>query len=103
MSILFHWSQDVSRSGVADFNKNSKLINFNEKPSDMEKRPGWVNAGIYYISNYEMIKRIQLFDDFSFDYIPKIINEKFRVYGLKSDIKLLAVDTPELFNHVKKS
>ena len=72
--------EDVRRSGVANFDSNNRLMNFNEKPNYLIKKSGWVNAGIYYVFNQKIINRIELFDDFANDLIPKLIEEKFKVF-----------------------
>ena len=102
MSILFHKRDDISGSGIANFSKSNRLLDFVEKPSVSKKIPGWVNTGIYYIFNTEIINKIRLFDDFAHDFIPTLIEQKYRIFGLKKDVDLLAVDTPDLLNQVIK-
>ena len=102
MSILFHKRDDISGSGIANFSKNNRLLDFVEKPSVSKKIPGWVNTGIYYIFNTEIINKIRLFDDFAHDFIPTLIEQKYRIFGLRKDVDLLAVDTPDLLNQVIK-
>lgn len=97
ISILFHWRKDVSNSGVASFDKNGKIIKFTEKPVDIYKNGGWVNAGIYFIDLENIFFRIKEKDDFGINIFPKLLKENVKLYGLKTDSKLSAFDTPELY------
>ena len=97
ISILFHWRKDVSNSGVASFDKNGKITKFIEKPVDNYKNGGWVNAGIYFIHLDSIFFRIKEKDDFGINIFPKLLKENVKLFGLKTDSKLSAFDTPELY------
>lgn len=97
ISILFHWRRDVNNSGVANFDKNGKIIKFIEKPVGKYKNGGWVNAGIYFIQFEKIFFRIKEKDDFGINIFPKLLKENVKLFGLKTNSKLSAFDTPELY------
>ena len=46
--IAFHYREDVSTSGVANFDDDGAIISFIEKPKEGETNSNWVNAGMYF-------------------------------------------------------
>ena len=96
ISILFHWRNDVSNSGIAEFNPNDRIIKFVEKPTRANSNGDWVNAGIYFIQKSNIIELINIQDDFGDDVFPKLLNMDYNIYGLKTTADLVAIDTPEL-------
>ena len=89
---------DVSNSGVAEQNSSGKITSFIEKPSASKVMAGWVNAGIYY-SSFDMLNNFdKKLTDFGSHLIPHLINSSYNVYGVKLKNKVIAIDTPHLFN-----
>ena len=96
--IGFHWREDTSSSGVAEFAADGRITRFVEKPKPDECQSHWVNAGIYYLRP-EIIDSIPTgFSDFAKDVFPKLLHSGTALYGLcrKSDVR--AFDTPEMYN-----
>jgi mannose-1-phosphate guanylyltransferase / phosphomannomutase len=103
ISILFHWRDDVSNSGVASFDNNNRIIDFIEKPPSIVNKSDWVNAGYYYIDNNKIFDFIRSNNcDFSLDLIPNLIKDKYKLYALKTNENLIAIDTPKLFAKSQK-
>ena len=96
ISILFHWRNDISRSGTANFDSKGKIKYFIEKPIGTNKKDGWVSAGIYYIHNSNIINQINEEDDFGLNTIPLLLSKGYKLFGLKTDADLTAVDTPDM-------
>lgn len=95
--IAFHYREDVSQSGVAEFDKDNRIIKFIEKPKTGETANHWVNAGIYLLST-EILQHIpEGYSDFGKDIFPKLLIENIPLHGICSKVELMAVDTPELF------
>jgi len=94
--IGFHYREDVSQSGVAEFGKDDIIVNFIEKPKEGTTTSKWVNAGVYFVSPKILDYIPPGFSDFSKNIFPKLLEEKIPFYGVKqlSDVK--AFDTPEL-------
>ena len=96
--IGFHWREDTSSSGVAEFAADGRITRFVEKPKPDECQSHWVNAGIYYLRP-EIIDSIPTgFSDFAKDVFPKLLHSGTALYGLcrKSDVR--AFDTPDMYN-----
>jgi mannose-1-phosphate guanylyltransferase len=100
-AIAFHFREDVTSSGVAEFDSDGKILKFIEKPGKGETDSHWVNAGIYYLTP-EIFKYIpDGFSDFGKDIFPRLLSENESIYGVcyKSDV--LAFDTPEMYDNNK--
>ena len=97
-TIAFHYREDVSNSGVAEFDENSKILSFIEKP-EKETSSHWVNAGIYYL-NPKILKYIPLgYSDFSKDIFPTLLKENISFYGICENTIVRAFDTPEMLKN----
>jgi NDP-sugar pyrophosphorylase family protein len=97
LTIAFHHREDVSNSGVAEFDENNKILSFIEKPK-MKTMSHWVNAGIYYMVP-EILNYIpDGYSDFSNDIFPKLLNENIPFYGVCSETNVKAFDTLEMLN-----
>jgi len=98
ISILYHWRSNVRDSGTSLFEKNDRVKKFIEKPNEKNNTSDWVNAGIYYFSNSNVLHEIEYYDDFGKDLFPKLIRLGYNIFGLKKSVKLIAIDTPDLLN-----
>lgn len=95
--IAFHYREDVSQSGVAEFDHDFKIIKFIEKPKDGDTQSHWVNAGIYLMST-EIIKYIdEGNNDFGKDVFPKILKSDLSIYGVCQYTEVRSFDTPRMF------
>lgn len=101
ISILFHWRENVSDSGIAMFDSNDRITRFVEKPLDANDNGNWVNAGFYYIKTHNILELIKPKDDYGVDIFPKLLNMNYNLYGLKTSADLIAIDTPELLFNTK--
>ena len=94
--IGFHYREDVSHSGVAEFDKNDRILKFFEKPKEGVTTSKWVNAGVYYLSPkiFDFIPKG--FSDFAKDIFPHLLKENIPLFGVKEKVDLKAFDTPEM-------
>jgi NDP-sugar pyrophosphorylase family protein len=89
---------DISNSGLVNQDSSGKINGFVEKPESNEINEGWVNAGIYYLT-LELLNGVENnFNDFGVHLIPYLIKSRYNVYGIKLNNKVIAIDTPDLFN-----
>lgn len=95
-SIAFHYREDVSMSGVAEFDKNSRIASFIEKPKPGTTTSHWVNAGVYYCENKILSEIPDGFSDFAKDIFPKILANSKMLLGLCDTKDVIAFDTVEL-------
>ena len=105
--IAFHHREDVSHSGVAEFDNNGRILRFIEKPKPGTTNSHWVNAGIYLLNN-DILKLIpNTFSDFAKDIFPILLNKKISLYSVKDKADFLAFDTPEMYKksikHIRKN
>ena len=97
-TIAFHYRDDVSSSGVAEFDENYKIIKFIEKPNPNETNSHWVSAGIYYLSP-EIFKYIpEGFSDFGRDIFPLLIKNNLELYGVCTNAEVKYFDTIKTMN-----
>lgn len=97
--IAFHWREDVSSSGVAEFDDHSRILRFFEKPKARETDSHWVNAGIYYFSPKILDYIPPAFSDFGRDIFPTLIRNHVPLYGVCENTPLKGFDTPEMYNN----
>jgi NDP-sugar pyrophosphorylase family protein len=98
ISILFHWRHDINNSGMAEFDSNGQIKKFIEKPISTSITDGWANAGVYYIKRINILNIVNEKDDFGFDFFPKCLSKGLKLFGLKKDIDLTPIDTPDLLS-----
>ena len=100
--IGFHWREDTSASGVADFDANGRVTQFIEKPKSGESASQWVNAGLYFLQP-EIFRHIpEGVSDFAKDVFPRLIVAGDAIYGVCRKSEVLAFDTPEMYNRSVK-
>ena len=97
-TIAIHTKNDISQSGVLEFNELFKVTNFIEKPKSKIITSKWVNAGVYFINPLILKNKIEAGFDFGQDVIPKLIKTHINMFAYKLDTKIVSIDTPELLN-----
>ncbi len=101
--IAFHYRDDVSSSGVAEFDHEGRVLRFIEKPAPGVTESHWVNAGIYCLHPRILSFIPQGFSDFGRDIFPKLLAEGQSLYGVCLDTPVKAFDTPEMIYHSRES
>jgi len=98
---LYHNPEQVSKSGVAVIDKNCRILKFVEKPSSGKSVGDLINTGIYILKP-QILSYIPPGSvcDFGADVFPSIIADGQALYGIVMQKKLIAIDTPELFQRV---
>jgi mannose-1-phosphate guanylyltransferase len=95
-TIGFHYREDVSTSGVAEFDKSDKIIKFIEKPRPGETNSHWVNAGIYFLEPAILDHIQEGYSDFARNVFPDLLSMDIPVYGVCDTADVKAFDTPEM-------
>jgi NDP-sugar pyrophosphorylase family protein len=102
-AIAFHYRQDTSHSGVAEFDENLRILKFIEKPKPGESESHWVNAGIYCLKKEILSFIPDGFSDFSKDIFPELLRTNQPIYGVCKETDVKAFDTPEMYTqNIKK-
>ena len=101
--IAFHWREDTSSSGVAEFTDDGRIVRFIEKPKAGESDSRWVNAGIYYFRR-EIFSHLPAgYSDFGKDIFPQLLASGKALYGVCRKDTVLPFDTPEMFKRSQSS
>ena len=95
-TIGFHYREDVSTSGVSEFDSTDKIIKFIEKPKPGETNSHWVNAGIYFLEPAILDHIQEGYSDFARDVFPELISRGIPLYGVCDTADVKAFDTPEM-------
>ncbi len=96
-SIAFHYREDVSHSGVAEFDADGRIERFIEKPKEGESNSNWVNAGIYYL-NPKILEYIpEGFSDFGREIFPELIEKNLPLFGVCERKEVKVFDTPDMY------
>ena len=96
--IAFHHREDVSSSGVAEFDEDQRIVRFIEKPKQGETLSHWVNAGIYLLHPRIFDYIPAGFSDFAQDVFPLLLARNIPLYGICQKAEVRAFDTPEMYN-----
>lgn len=95
--VVFHYREDVTHSGVAEFDNDYKILRFIEKPKKSETKSHWVNAGVYYLSPKIIDFIDDGFSDFGKQVFPGLLKNNLSLFGVcvKKDVSVF--DTPEMY------
>jgi mannose-1-phosphate guanylyltransferase len=93
------WREDISASGVAELDGNSRIIGFKEKPKNGEVLSHWVNAGLFLCEAGLLLQYIPPGrpSDFGHDVLPALLEGGERMYGytMGPAETLHWIDTPQ--------
>ena len=95
--VAFHDREDVSSSGVAEFDEDQRIVRFIEKPKQGETLSHWVNAGIYLLHPRIFDYIPAGFSDFARDVFPALLARNVPLYGICQKAEVRAFDTPEMY------
>ncbi len=97
-TIGFHHRNDVTSSGVAEFDQSGRILKFIEKPKPGETKSHWVNAGVYYLTS-AIHKYIPTegYCDFAMDVFPRLLQEGIPIFGVCSNLDVSAFDDPSMY------
>jgi len=99
--IGFHFREDISASGVAEFGENGRVLKFIEKPKNHETNSHWVNAGIYYVNPTILEDIPEEFSDFGRDIFPLLLQKDIQIYGICQETEVKAFDTYKMIENNK--
>lgn len=91
------------KSGVLNFDKNKKIINFEEKGKYIKKKKYNVNAGVYIINRKLLGYFKNGYSDFAYNLIPDLIKSGKSLFSYNVQNKLIAIDTINLFKKIFKN
>jgi NDP-sugar pyrophosphorylase family protein len=112
ITIALREVEDVEGYGIADINKDNRILKFVEKPTPKEAPSNLANTGLYMVSpeirkifkekgvKQLMKERKRL--DFGYDFIPYVINTGRPVYGYILKGSWYDVGTPKRYLEAMK-
>jgi mannose-1-phosphate guanylyltransferase len=103
-TIALYWRDNVSASGVVDFDTNGRIQRFVEKPRKGSISSHWINAGILVLDP-RILQHIpdSTPSDFGHDVFPALLAQDLPVYGYRMDEKLWWIDTMDDYLAVSTS
>lgn len=96
--IGFHYREDISSSGVAEFDSKGRVLKFIEKPTAGETNSHWANAGIYLLNPAIFDAVPNKYSDFGRDVFPMLLRNNIPIYGVCEDADVRAFDTPDMLS-----
>ena len=93
---------DISLSGAVELDEKLRVVKLLEKQETENPTDGWVNAGLYIMKPFLIELITPGYSDFSYDFIPFLIDSDYNVFGYKLEKKVIAIDTPILLEEVNK-
>lgn len=84
LTVAFSESEEVSHYGIADFDENSRLTRFVEKPCESEAFSKIVNAGIYVVEKEALAHVPENMEfDFSRHLFPRLVEKHYPIFGYR--------------------
>mgnify|MGYP000309577102 CR=1 FL=1 len=96
--IAFHYREDTTHSGVAEFDEDGRILKFIEKPKLGETESHWVNAGVYLLNSSILNFISDGFFDFAKNVFPLMLKKNIPLYGVCNDSEVIAFDNLEMYN-----
>jgi mannose-1-phosphate guanylyltransferase len=95
--IGFHYREDTSHSGVAEFDDDGRIRRFLEKPRPGECTSHWVNAGVYVLHT-DIYRYLPTgVSDFGREVFPDILAKGIPLFGVCQRVDVFAFDNPEMY------
>lgn len=97
-TIGLHEVEDPTSYGVVQTDEKDKILNFLEKPSWIEAKSRWINAGIY-IFNKKILNYIPVGKNYSLErgVFPKLLENGETMMGFKTDAYWIDIGTIEKY------
>jgi len=83
-TIVLHYRDDVSQSGVVTFDEHDRVTQFLEKPQANQAISHWVNAGVLTLET-DVLKYIPFStpSDFGREILPSLLKQNKNLYGYR--------------------
>ena len=98
-TVAVHWREDVTQSGMVEFDQNNRILRLVEKPKPEGVTSHYVNAGFYYL-NPRVFNYIPEGKpcDFAFNVFPEMLRAREEMYAVKMEDPIIGIDTIESYN-----
>lgn len=98
-TVAVHWREDVTQSGMVEFDQNNRILRLTEKPKPEDLTSHYVNAGFYYL-NPRVFNYIPEGEpcDFAFHVFPEMLRAREEMYAVKMEDPIIGIDTIESYH-----
>ena len=102
-TIAVHWREDVTQSGMIEFDAEGRISRLMEKPKVEEVTSHYVSGGFFYLDPrvFDYIPESG-FCDFGFHVIPAMLMGGERLYAVKMDEAIIGIDTKEAYEEANE-
>jgi len=102
-TVAVHWREDVTQSGMVEFDQNNRILRLVEKPKPEGVTSHYVNAGFYYL-NPRVFNYIPEGKpcDFAFNVFPEMLRAREEMYAVKMEDPIIGIDTIESYNRANE-
>ncbi len=102
-TVAVHWREDVTQSGMVEFDQNNRILRLVEKPKPEGVTSHYVNAGFYYL-NPRVFNYIPEGKpcDFAFNVFPEMLRAREEMYAVKMEDPIIGIDTIESYNQANE-
>ena len=97
-TIAVHWREDVTQSGMIEFDEEGRISRLVEKPKVEEVTSHYVSAGFFYMDPRVLDYIPESgFCDFGFHVFPAMLRAGERIDAVKMDEPIIGIDTKEAY------
>jgi NDP-sugar pyrophosphorylase family protein len=102
-TVAVHWREDVTQSGMVEFDQNNRILRLVEKPKPEGVTSYYVNAGFYYL-NPRVLNYIPEGKpcDFAFNVFPEMLRAREEMYAVKMEDPIIGIDTIGSYNRANE-
>lgn len=102
-TVAVHWREDVTQSGMVEFDQNNRILRLVEKPKPEGVTSHYVNAGFYYL-NPRVFNYIPEGKpcDFAFNVFPEMLRAREEMHAVKMEEPIIGIDTIESYNRANE-
>lgn len=97
-TVAVHWREDVTQSGMVEFDQNNRILRLVEKPKPEGVTSHYVNAGFYYL-NPRVFNYIPEGKpcDFVFNVFPEMLRAREEMHAVKMEEPIIGIDTIDAY------
>lgn len=102
-AIAVHWRENVTQSGMIEFDQDDRISRLVEKPRAEEVTSHYVNAGFLYLDP-KVLSYIpdRGYCDFSFDVFPALLKAGEKIYAVKMSDPIIGIDTMSAYEKAER-
>ncbi len=102
-AMAVHWRDDVTQSGMIEFDQSNRILRMVEKPKPDEVTSHYVSAGFFYLHPgvLDYVPENEFYD-FGFDVFPKMLKQGEHIYAVKMEDPIIGIDTVEAYKRANQ-